>query len=79
MPILRHFYAILTSFLRQFYAILTSFLRQFYVSFTIYFKDELLFNSWKEMFDSDGSNNAALGDKRIYTFGGRDILTDKRW
>ena len=28
---------------------------------------------------SDGSNNAALGDKRIYTFGGRDILTDKRW
>lgn len=42
-------------------------------------KDELLFNSWKEMFNTDVTNGAALGDKRIYTFGGRDILNDMRW
>lgn len=43
-------------------------------------KDELLFNSWREMFDEETSGQAALGGKRIYTFGGRDILgDDRRW
>lgn len=41
-------------------------------------KDELLFNSWNELF-SDESNKGALYGKSIYSFSGRDILTDRRW
>lgn len=40
-------------------------------------KDELLFDSWQDIFRS--SNGANLNGKSIYSFAGRDVLTDSRW
>ena len=37
----------------------------------------MLFGSWKEMFKN--GNGANLNGKKVYSFAGRDILTDKRW
>ena len=43
----------------------------------IYFQGDVLFNSWKEMFNGNGAYFSQ--NPRIYSFTGKNILTDFTW
>lgn len=40
-------------------------------------RGEILFNSWNNIFDSDGEFSSQTS--RLYSFNGKDVLTDKTW
>jgi hypothetical protein len=45
--------------------------------FLVNFQGEVLFNSWKDMFNGDGGFLSQQA--RIYSFSGQNILTDFVW
>jgi hypothetical protein len=46
-------------------------------SFLVNFQGEVLFNSWKDMFNGDGGFLSQQA--RIYSFSGKNVLTDFAW